>query len=62
MTDPIIKELWEIKDAMAREYEYDLDLLIAHLRKPQCVGTPKEVNLAKEKKIIEQTGWYRSCS
>ncbi len=32
MPDEIIKELWEIKDAIAREHGYDVDSLAAHLR------------------------------
>ncbi len=32
MTDEIINELWEIKDAIAREHGYDLDALAAHLK------------------------------
>ncbi len=32
MADEIIQELWRIKDEIAREYDYDLDALVAHLR------------------------------
>jgi len=32
MTDEIIKELWRIKDDIAREHSYDLDRLVADLR------------------------------
>ena len=32
MTDEIIRELWEIKDSIAREHEYDVDALVAHLQ------------------------------
>ena len=32
MADEIIQELWRIKDKIAREYDYDLDALVAHLR------------------------------
>jgi len=32
MADEIIRELWQIKDAIAQEHCYDLDGLVAHLR------------------------------
>jgi len=32
MADEIVRELWRIKDEIAREYDYDLDALVAHLR------------------------------
>lgn len=32
MTDEIIKELWGIKDDIARDHGYDLDQLVADLR------------------------------
>ena len=33
MSDEIIKELWQIKDSIAREHGYDIERLVAHLRK-----------------------------
>lgn len=35
MADPVIEELWRIKDAMAREYGYDIARLAAALRARQ---------------------------
>ncbi len=32
MTDEIIKELWRIKDNIARDHGYDLDALVAYLQ------------------------------
>jgi hypothetical protein len=32
MADEIMSELWKIKDDIAREYGYNLDALVAHLR------------------------------
>lgn len=32
MSDEIIKELWQIKDSIAREHGYDIETLVAHLR------------------------------
>ena len=31
MADEIIEELWNIKDGIAREHDYDVDALVAHL-------------------------------
>jgi hypothetical protein len=31
MADEIIEELWNIKDGIARDYDYDIDALVAHL-------------------------------
>jgi len=36
MPDEIIKELWQIKDDIAREHGYDIEALVAYLQaKPQ---------------------------
>jgi hypothetical protein len=32
MPDEIIKELWEIKDSIARQHGYDIETLVAHLQ------------------------------
>ena len=32
MPDEIIKELWQIKEDIAREHGYDIDALVAHLQ------------------------------
>jgi len=32
MPDEIIKELWEIKDSIARQHGYDVEALVAHLK------------------------------
>lgn len=32
MPDEIIKELWEIKDSIARQHSYDIEAIVAHLR------------------------------
>jgi hypothetical protein len=32
MADAIIRELWDIKDRIASEFDYDVDALVAHLR------------------------------
>lgn len=33
MADEIIRELWRIKDEIAQEHGYNLDALVAHLRR-----------------------------
>ena len=38
MTDEIIQELWRIKDGIARDHGYDLDLLVAYLRSKERAG------------------------
>ncbi|HYQ92207.1 MAG TPA: hypothetical protein VES89_09085 [Candidatus Competibacteraceae bacterium] len=38
MTDEIIEELWRIKDDIARDYEYNLDALVAYLRSKERAG------------------------
>ncbi len=35
MSDEIIKELWKVKDDIAREHGYDVDALVAHLQAEQ---------------------------
>ncbi|MGQ9574051.1 MAG: hypothetical protein ACUVUC_01910 [Thermoguttaceae bacterium] len=32
MADEILRELWRVKEEMARNFNYDLDALVAHLR------------------------------
>ena len=41
MPDEIIRELWQIKDSMAQEYEYDIDMLVAHLQTQQRPANQK---------------------
>ena len=35
MSDQIIEELWQIKDSIAREHDYDIESLVAHLQTKQ---------------------------
>lgn len=53
MSDEIIKELWQIKDNIAREHGYDLEALVAHLqtkKRPegQCVVDLRAIREAAE--------------
>lgn len=45
MTDEIIKELWEIKDAIARESGNDLDRLVARLQRESKAAGRQPVDL-----------------
>lgn len=39
MSDPIIDELWQIKDSIAREHDCDIESLVAHLQtRPRSAG------------------------
>lgn len=45
MADEIMKELWEIKDGIAREHGYDLDALVAHLQAKRARDDRRVVDL-----------------
>ena len=57
MPDEIIEELWQIKDSMAREYEYDIDMLVAHLQNRQRPAdqSSRVVDLRAMKEASERT-------
>lgn len=55
MADEIIRELWEIKDAIANEYGCDVKALVAHLRAKKHEDDKQVVDL----RSIEQTGEQR---
>jgi len=53
MVDPILKELWRVKDDIAREHGYDIDALAAHLQtKRGTIGQPV-VDLSALKRAAE---------
>ena len=54
MVDEIIRELWEIKDGIAREHGYDVDALVAHLRAKQRPEAQRVVDLHTLRKNAEQ--------
>lgn len=54
MTDEIIKELWEVKDDIAREHGYDVDALVAHLGAKQRPEAQRVVDLQALRKKAEQ--------
>lgn len=47
MKNPIIEELWKVKDQMAREYDYDLGKLADLLRQRQKESKHKVVDFSK---------------
>ena len=54
MPDEIIQELWQIKDSMVREYEYDIDMLVAHLQARQRPVGQRVVDLRAMKEAAER--------
>ncbi len=56
MPDPIIDELWQAKDAFAREHNYDIDALVAALREKSKSRQHKTVNLENEVKVQAERG------
>ncbi len=55
MSDEIIEELWRIKDSIAQEYNYDLDLLVANLRNKKNLENQKTVNLHSIKESFKKS-------
>lgn len=49
MPDAIMKELWDTKDAIAREHGYNMEALIAHLRSMKRPKNQKVVDLRAER-------------
>jgi microcystin degradation protein MlrC len=48
MTDEIIRELWQAKDEIAKQFNYDVEALAAELRKRQRESGRQVVNLEEE--------------
>ena len=46
MSDEIIEELWQIKDSIAREHDYDIESLVAHLQTKQRSADQQVVDLS----------------
>ena len=46
MSDPIIDELWQIKDSMAREHDYDIESLVVYLQTRHGSAGRKVVDLS----------------
>ena len=54
MADEIIRELWKIKDGIAKEYGCDVDAFVAHLRAKKHEGDQQVVDLRFKKQVAEQ--------
>ena len=54
MADEIIKELWQIKDDLAREHDYDMDSYFTHLLTRKRTGDHRIIDLRAMKKTAEQ--------
>lgn len=55
MPDEIIQELWQIKDSMAQECDYDIDRLVANLQTRQRTADQEVVDLRAMKEAGERT-------
>ena len=51
MADKIIEELWRIKDGIAREYGYNVDALVAHLKTKGLSAGQESVDLRAKKAV-----------
>ncbi len=54
MSDQIIKELWQIKDSIAREHGYDIESLVAHLQTKQRSADQQVVDLSALRRTADQ--------
>lgn len=54
MSDEIIREIWQIKDAIGKEVNYNLHSLCALLRKRQRTGSKQIVDLSSKRKATER--------
>ena len=54
MNDEIIREIWQIKDAIGKEVNYNLHSLGALLRKRQSTGSKQIVDLSSKRKARER--------
>ena len=54
MPDEIIRELWQIKDSMALECEYDINTLVARLQTRQCTTGQEFLNRRALKEANER--------
>jgi hypothetical protein len=54
MNDPILKELWNIKDSMAKTCGYDMRTLFERLKATQQAHPDRIVNLQARKSATNQ--------
>jgi hypothetical protein len=65
MADVIIEELWKIKDIIAQEHGYNLDLLVVHLKAQELLAGQKVVTLRAKKAVVQdkkpRNQWQKPC-
>ena len=54
MSDEIIEELWQIKDSIAREHDYDIESLVAYLQSKPRPADQQVVDLSALKRAADQ--------
>ncbi|MCX7044769.1 MAG: hypothetical protein NTX50_04675 [Candidatus Sumerlaeota bacterium] len=54
MTDEIIREVRAIREALAAQFNYDVDKIFAHLQKRERMSKRRVVNLAERKKHLRK--------
>ena len=54
MSDEIIREVWQIKDAIGKEVNYSLHSLGDFLLKRQCTGNTQVVTLPSKRRTVEE--------
>ena len=55
MSDKIIEELWQIKDSIAREHDYDIESLVAHLQTRQRSAGRQVVDLSASRRNADRS-------
>jgi len=50
MNDEVIEELWRVKDAIAKEHNYDIHLLSERIRNRERLADEQVVDLGKTSK------------
>lgn len=55
MSDAIIKELWQIKDSIAREHGYDIETLVGYLKTKKRPEGQRVVDLHAMRETAEQS-------
>ena len=55
MSDKIIEELWQIKDSIAREHDYDIESLVAHLQTRQRSAGQQVVDLSASRRNADRS-------
>jgi hypothetical protein len=54
MSDAIIKELWQVKDSIAREHGYEIETLVAYLQTKKRPAGQRVIDLRAMRERAEQ--------